>query len=436
MHMIDPLGENNVSALQPDWQAWLQQHLPEERRVLLGQVGAVAARLGMPVYLVGGFVRDALLGLEPNDFDLVVEGTDRGPVGPRLAAALARDLGGAVITHTPFGTATWQTPEGWAVDFATARTETYARPAALPEVRPANLAADLRRRDITINAMALRVGPGGELCDPYHGQADLAAGLIRVLHAGSFEDDPTRLFRVVRYEQRLGFTIEPETHALVAWAWGALDALSADRLRHEFELIFREARASAMLRRLDTLEILRHTHPALRWGEFQAAAAAEIPRLPLAEWALEGPLEPDGLYLTLLLAEAAPAEVEAALGRLNVNRLAAEAVRAATRLPPAGARPSQVAAQLEGWTELALAAAYLRHAAWRAPLQDYLVRGRRLRPVTSGADLIAQGLTPGPLFKEILQAIRAARLDGQVTDAAGEQDLIRQILASKSTYER
>jgi tRNA nucleotidyltransferase (CCA-adding enzyme) len=429
--MTDRLNTDGPADSRPDWQAWLERRLPEARRGLLQQVGELAVRLGLPVYLVGGFVRDVLLGLEPNDFDLVVEGADPSPAAPRLATALARELGGEVTVHAPFGTATWQTPEGWAIDFATARTKTYARPAALPEVQSADLTADLHRRDITINAMALQLGPGGELRDPYHGRADLAARLIRVLHAGSFQDDPTRLFRVVRYEQRLSFRVEPETLAWMTGAWEALEALSADRLRHEFELIFRELRVGAMLGRLAELGLLQHVQPALRWGETQATAAEAIARLPLADWKLAGPVEPDALYLSLMLAEAAPTEVEAALVRLNVNRLTAEAVRAASGLRLAGERPSQVAAQLEGWTETALVAAYVRHAAWRGPLHDYLVRGRRVRPATTGADLIALGLTPGPLFKQILQAVRAARLDGSVTDAAGEQDIIHQMLTAR-----
>jgi tRNA nucleotidyltransferase (CCA-adding enzyme) len=441
--MTDRLDTDSAPESQTDWQAWLERRLPPARRELLLRVGETAVRFGLPVYLVGGFVRDVLLGLEPNDFDLVVEGA-----APQLARALGREIGGEVTTHAPFGTATWLVPEGWvtppsaeaqeswAIDFATARTETYARPAALPEVQPADLNADLRRRDITINAMALRLGPGGGLCDPFHGRADLAARLIRVLHAGSFRDDPTRLFRAVRYEQRLGFWIEPETLAWMGGAWEALDALSADRLRHEFELIFREPRADAMLRRLAQLDILRHVHAALRWDKFQATAAEEISRLPLAEWKLAAPLELDALYLTLMLAEAAPAEVEAALARLNVNRLTADAVRAASGLALAGEKPSQVAAQLDGWTEAALAAAYVRHAAWRGPLHHYLVQGRWVRPALTGTDLIALGLTPGPLFREILQVVRAARLDGQVTDVEGERGLVREMLRSKPNYDR
>jgi hypothetical protein len=175
--------------------------------------------------------------------------------------------------------------------------------------------------------------------------------------------------------------------------------------------------------------------PALRWGAFQATAAEEISRLPLPEWKLTAPLEPDALYLTLMLAEAAPAGVQAALARLNVNRLTADAVRAAVGLALAGAKASQVAEQLDGWPEAALAAAYVRHSAWRGPLHDYLAHGRWVRPALTGADLIALGLTPGPLFKEILQAVRAARLDGQVIDAEGEHDLVRQMLRSKSKYD-
>jgi len=441
--MTDRLDTDGAPESQTDWQAWLERRLPPARRGLLLRVGETALRLGLPVYLVGGFVRDVLLGLEPNDFDLVVEGP-----APHLAMALAREIGGEVTTHAPFGTATWQVPEGWvtppsaeaqeswAIDFATARTETYARPAALPEVQPADLNADLRRRDITINAMALQLGPGGALCDPFHGRADLAARLVRVLHAGSFQDDPTRLFRAVRYEQRLGFCIEPETLAWMGGAWEALEALSADRLRHEFELIFREPCAGAMLDRLARLGILPHVHPALRWDRFQAAAAEEISRLPLAEWKLAAPLEPDAVYVTLMLAEAAPAEVEAALARLNVNRLTGDAVRAASGLALAGEKPSQVAAQLDGWTEAALAAAYVRHAAWRGFIHRYLAQWRWVRPALTGADLIALGLTPGPLFREILQAVRAAQLDGHVTDAEGQRVLVHEMLKSRPPHDR
>src|SRR5512136_333435 len=117
MSMNDRLSLSNPPGPEPDWQSWLESRLPEARRGLLRRAGEMAVRLGMPLYLAGGFVRDGLLNLAPNDFDLVVEGA-----APRLAQALARELGGEVTAHAPFGTATWQTPEGWTIDFATART--------------------------------------------------------------------------------------------------------------------------------------------------------------------------------------------------------------------------------------------------------------------------------------------------------------------------
>ncbi|MGH2524794.1 MAG: CCA tRNA nucleotidyltransferase, partial [Anaerolineales bacterium] len=237
----------------------MEERLPGPRRALLARVGHLAATQQLPVYLVGGFVRDLLLGLSPTDFDFVVEGP-----APALARLVARELGGEVTVHAPFGTATWFSPEGAVIDFASARTERYPQPAALPVVSaPAPISADLSRRDFTINALAVRVDGVyyGQLLDPHHGQADLAAGIVRVLHPHSFQDDPTRLFRAVRYEQRLGFRIAPETVPLIPGSWAALAALTGDRIRHEFEMIFREPNVVPMLARLAELEVLRHVHP-------------------------------------------------------------------------------------------------------------------------------------------------------------------------------
>jgi tRNA nucleotidyltransferase (CCA-adding enzyme) len=405
------------------WQARLDQHLPEGQRRRLANVCQTAQRMGLAVYVVGGFVRDLCLGLAPGDLDLVVEGD-----APRLARAVAREFGGAVTTHAPFGTATWQCPDGSSLDFATARTETYRKPAALPDVTPADIAADLRRRDFTINAMALRLAGEVELLDPFNGQSDLDGRWVRVLYALSFQDDPTRLFRAVRYEQRLDLALAPETLALVGGAWEALAALTGDRVRHELELIFRERRAPAMIARLAALGILWHVHPALDWGPAQARLAALISDLPASAWRLASAPEPDAFYLALLLSEAPSADVEAALARLNINRRVTEAVRAAVSLKLAGTRPRDLVVQLDTLDELAVMAAYVVHAGLRSRLHDYLASWRFVRAETTGDDLVAQGLTPGPRFKEILWEVRAARLEGQVTDAQGEQAIVRRML--------
>jgi len=406
--------------------ALLEKHLSAARRELLAHVRRIAEAGRLPVYLVGGFVRDLLLGLTPDDFDFVVEGD-----APALARAVARELGGEVMAHAPFGTATWFDPGGAAIDFATARTETYPQPAALPVVTPgASIAADLHRRDFTINAMALRVDGAhfGELLDPHGGQSDLAARAVRVLHPGSFVDDPTRLFRAVRYEQRLGFTIASGTLALIPGAWDALAALTGDRVRHEFELIFREPRVVAMLARLAGLDILPYVHPALRWGEREAARAAIIPELPVADWRLASPLEPDALYFALMLGAASPVEVTGALARLNTNGVVSRAVIEGIHLRVAWTRPSEAVAILGELSELGVVVAYVLHEGARAALNDYLARWRFVRAETIGDDLIARGLTPGPQFKRLLWELRAARLDGVITDIAGERELIQRWL--------
>jgi tRNA nucleotidyltransferase (CCA-adding enzyme) len=415
----------------PELAVLLDQRLPPPRRELLHRVSGAAEAAGLPLYLVGGFVRDLLLGLPPGDFDFVVEGP-----APDLVRALARELGGEVTVHADFGTATWLGPDGAALDFTTSRTETYPQPAALPRVRPASISDDLGRRDFTINALAVRVDGErlGELLDPHGGRADLEARLVRVLHPRSFQDDPTRLFRAVRYARRLEFALEPETARLIPGAWEALAALTGDRVRREFELLFREPRAVAMLEQLAALDIPGHVHPALGWGASASERAQAIARLPFAEWKLDAPPEPDALYFALMLEAAADEEVAEALIRLNVNRVVFEAVRQAVGLDPAWSRPSEVAAALDDLSELAVIAVYVLHPAARAEVHAYLSRWRFVRPATTGDDLIGLGLRPGPPFKRILWELRAARLDGEVSDAAGEQALLMQLVAETQKH--
>lgn len=408
----------------PNIAALIEKNLSPTRRDTLQRVSAAARQRQWSLYLVGGFVRDVLLGLAPDDFDLVVEGS-----APQLARVLSQTEGGTLLVHAPFGTATWTPRHGEAVDLASARTETYERPAALPTVSlPASIDTDLGRRDFTINSLAVRLNGEhfGELLDPLGGQADLEARAVRVLQARSFVDDPTRLFRAVRYEQRLDFRIAETTLALVPGAWTSLAALSPDRLRHEFELIFREPRANAMLARLQALEILSHVQPALRWGSAAARRAEALAALPVADWKLAAPPEPDALYFTLLLAEAAPAEVGETLARLNLNRPISEAVQAAVHLRPTWTRPSEAVAVLDGLSELAIIAAYVLRG--HSDLSTYLARWRFVRAMTTGDDLIARGLQPGPEFKRMLWQLRAARLDGIVQTDTEELTLLNQLL--------
>jgi tRNA nucleotidyltransferase (CCA-adding enzyme) len=414
-----------------DVRAALETRLPSARLVRLRQVQQLAADLRSSAYLVGGFVRDLLLGKQLGDFDLVVQtaGEAAATAGPRLALALARRHGGDVTVHSAFGTASWVDPDGEVIDLATARTETYVRPAALPEVLPAaSILADLSRRDFTVNALAIRIDGEsfGEVLDPYQGQDDLTESCIRVLHLHSFQDDPTRIFRGVRYERRLGFQLSDETVALIPGALPVIPALSGERIRHELELIFREPNVPAMLARLAQLGVLRAVHPALDWGQAQLTRAAVVSSLPIDVWQMTGRLDLEIIYLALLLLTAAPDDVGAVLTRLCVRREVNEAVPAALNLRLASTLPSEVVAQLDQVSPMAVATAFVLYPSARATLDRYLAHWRFVGAEMTGTDLLALGLEPGSQFRSILWGLRAARLDGAVVDRAGELALVRQ----------
>ncbi len=231
------------------------------------RIAAVSRETGSPVYLVGGLVRDLLLERENRDLDLVVEGDGLG-----FAARLAEALGGRVREHQAFLTAVVVDAEGFHIDVATARSEFYRAPAALPEVQMSALRQDLFRRDFTINTLAIRLGPEPvpELIDYFGGRNDLKEKTLRVLHSLSFIDDPTRVLRAVRLELRLGFRISAETLRLieVALAEGVFDHLSGGRLREELQLLLDDpALALRGIERLGELGVLRVVHPRLEIGD-------------------------------------------------------------------------------------------------------------------------------------------------------------------------
>src|SRR5512136_2086958 len=233
----------------------LRAALAETDWILLQRLAEIAARAGMSLYIVGGPVRDCLVRRVVTDLDLTTEGDAH-----RLARAMARELGGAWKKFDRFGTAKLILPgRDKPIDLATSRTETYAHPGALPDVARGTIETDLIRRDFTINAMAIRLDgeQQGTLIDLHGGESDLYSGKLRVLHERSFEDDPTRLFRGVRFEQRFGFAFAFDTERLIAPALPVIEQVSGDRLRHELELIFCEMQPLKVLTRLNELGVLR-----------------------------------------------------------------------------------------------------------------------------------------------------------------------------------
>ncbi|HEU4737307.1 MAG TPA: hypothetical protein VFS48_09820 [Solirubrobacterales bacterium] len=330
-----------------------------------------------PVYLVGGAVRDLLLGQERGDIDLVIEGD---------AAALASRLGAEVVSHERFGTAKVRL-DGHEVDIASARSESYPHPGALPVVEPrAELAADLRRRDFTINAMALPLQGEPRLIDPHGGQADLALRQLRVLHDGSFADDPTRAIRAARYATRFGF--EPEEHTFALLRKADLGAVSADR---------REA------------ELLRLA------SEAEAARGFAL----LAEWGLLE-LRPDGAELVESAGELLAEEPWRSLAPRDRTLLTAAIGPSRREVDLAGAEPARpseavaLAAPCDG-VDLILARAL--GAEW---IDRYLREWRDIRLEIDGSDLIEAGLSQGPALGRGLQEALRRKRDGEISGRGEE----------------
>jgi tRNA nucleotidyltransferase (CCA-adding enzyme) len=350
---------------------------------------AAAGRRG--VHLVGGAVRDLLLGREPAELDVVVEG-DPEPV----AAA----LGGAHVTHDRFGT--WSVvADGCRYDLAMARAEAYARPGALPDVRPAGIEEDLGRRDVTVNALALDLADGTLRGAP-GALEDLEAGVLRVLHPRSFVDDPTRLWRLARYRGRLGFAVEPQTAALAREAVrsGALRTVSGPRLGNELRLALAEPDPVAALRAAVELGLAP-------WLE---------PDPERVERAL-GLLPQDGRREVAVLAAAVVPRAAEVVGTLGLPADWVRAVADAAALRPrarelVGARPSEVARLLE---RLAVeAAAAVGAEGPEEEVRRFLERDRHVRLHVGGEDLIAAGVPRGPEVGRRLRAVRDRVLDGEV----------------------
>ncbi len=340
------------------------------------RVREAASASGSEAYLVGGAVRDALLGAARADLDLVVGG-DPGP--------LVEALGDTARTHDRFGTATVLTPEG-PIDVATARTETYAHPGALPEVRAAGIGEDLARRDFTVNALAVPIAGAFELIDPTGGLGDLRAGVLRLLHAGSITDDPTRALRAARYAARLG--LAPAPHSLELIEAADFSTVSGDRVdaelaklasedepRRGFELLDRWGLIELAPGAGDRLDAVVDLLGSPRWRE-------EVPRAEAVRAALVGPSAVvDGLL------RAAPASPSAAVDLAR------------------GAAPA----------ELVLARAL--GAEW---LDRYLGEWRGVRLEIGGEDLLAAGVPQGPAVGRGLAAALRAKLDGETSGRDAE----------------
>lgn len=394
----------------------LTDQISEIETARLDQLAALAAGLGIRAWLVGGAVRDALLGRDSLDLDITVEGD-----GGSLAQAVAQAWGARLVAHDRFGTYVIEAG-AWHVDIATARRETYPRAGALPLVEPGSLEDDLLRRDFTFNAMALPLGADlDQLCDPLNGLSDLRQGLVRGLHPATFLDDPTRIIRAARYVARFAGRLEEQTQVWLcsALAQGALGLVTGPRLWGELSRVLPEATMPEAIRLLDC------------WGALEPlglrlAEPSELHTLAAREDGLRPPLTSWDTAMAALGMLSGP-QISAVADNFELSaseRTAAESAASLANDPPdcalaAGTKNSELCECLGDRPEAGLLALWVRHPSARGAVERFL-RVRDSRADVTGDDLQAAGYTPSPGFRPALQAALRAKLNH---DASREEQL-------------
>jgi len=442
----------------------LEATLPPGRLALLLAVAEIAHQQRKAVFIVGGFVRDLLIEIPSVDFDLVVEGD-----AIELAQTVVGKYGGRATSHSRFGTAKWliatdtsrtlkllypdllehitesdqEIPLPESLDFVTARTEFYSHPTALPTVEQGSIKLDLHRRDFTINTLALQLdGPHyGELHDYWGGLSDLNNGILRVLHSLSFIDDPTRILRAARFEQRFGFRIDNRTLELLKEALPLLDRVSGDRIRHEIDSILIEKNVTKELLRLSELGVLKQIHPDLIWDNWLSDRFSYLTATNYAQMWFDKRLrrldnEHKQTLYTIWCIRLDQRQVRGVIKRLKLVAKLKENILSACQLWPSlpelkGKSPSEIVEILNPVPPIALQAAYfstsddeIKHI-----FELYINNWIKTSPAVTGNDLQQMGVPPGPQYKSILQRLRNARLDGEINDDNGELALLNDLLA-------
>lgn len=405
---------------------------------LLQTLGEVARDTGCHAYAVGGFVRDLLLHVNNLDLDVVIEGD-----GLAYAKRLAKKLGGRVRTHEKFGTAVVKLPDGLKIDIATARLEYYEYPAAMPTVELSSIKLDLYRRDFTINAMAIHLNPDtfGTLVDFFNCQNDLKDRQIRILHNLSFVEDPTRIFRAIRFEQRMGFRIGRHTEKLIknAVKMELFDRFFGHRFFNELTSILSEENPLPAISRMADLGLLRFLHPTLRIDQ-KLTMILEETRQALAWYRLlyfDQPCRQWLVYLMALMSGLTAREVMSFCERFEVplrhrQFLLREKI-AITRISQIMKRalPDRPSGFYHLFKELSPEGllhlmGLTKKKAGKKAVSLYVTEWSQLKPEIDGNDLEKMGYQSGPLYGTILRRLHDARLDGLVHDRATETAFVKE----------
>lgn len=406
--------------------------LPEVQ-TLISNIASLATQLNIPCYLVGGVVRDLLLNIptHDSDIDFVFEGD-----AIKFGNELVKKYAGKLTTYQKFHTAIWHLPQTFdfrlsTIDLITARKESYQSAGALPTVTPSSIDDDLHRRDFPINSMAIRLDGEhfGKLLDPLNGAVDLENKIICVLHDKSFLDDPTRIFRAIRYETRYSFSLEPSTLNLInSESLSILSKLSGERIRNEFDLILDEEKVSQILLRVAKLGILNSIHGKL--PEFKQDDADYLDM----DSRLDIPADRRTMGYMLWFMDLSEEEVFSICNRLDFSNELTLAVWSAAQLKRSlqhlvDSKPSVWAYALEKLPLLSIYAVYL--VSGEDSLLSYISIWRHVKPHTTGDDLKSRGLIPGPQFREILSQLRTAWLDGVLTSKTQEEELLNKLIAEQ-----
>jgi tRNA nucleotidyltransferase (CCA-adding enzyme) len=417
--------------------------LPQELKKIISLARQVSLQTGMPAYLVGGSVRDLILGGKNFDLDITVQGD-----GVIFARRLAEKLKVELIIHERFKTATLILPQDFKLDVATTRSEIYPLPAALPQISAGGLREDLARRDFTINTLAVKIDSGrkNEIIDLFGGQTDLAAGKIRILHALSFKDDPTRVLRALRFSCRFGFKIEPKTLALLKTAinQGYLAKVNPHRLRDELILLLKENDPFKPIKALSSLGALSCIFPKLK---VDRATQILFKRLTLQmDWLAENfplrrPLDRWLVYFAILLAPLNPAQIKQAINRLGLRKGEAKRLLAYYQgrskligvLSKKELAPDKIFYLVEplSYETIILLKATVKNKNLQKHIFDFFSIYNGMRICVGGDDLRILGVLPGPEYQKILAKVLAAKLKGQVNGRQTELALVKKLAAEK-----
>jgi len=379
------------------------------------------------VYVVGGVVRDLILDREPGDIDLSVVGDAKV-----FAATLANRMGASNPVESQFLTykIVLRDLDGLSeIDVVNARSETYAGPAALPDITPGSIDDDLKRRDFTINSMAISLNDSdwGTLFDPTNGFADTMRKRIKVHHDESYVIDPTRIFRTVRYAVRLGYSIDSRTIELISHTLDNIGRLSGARIRHEFELMLTELNRVDILKKSEELGLLAAISPSLRVG----AKALQVLEAQAEDGSISSEMTDLLAIATFGLNEDEAKQVvlrfdgpgdwgESILGNAALSKLVAV-------LDEPNIKPSEVSEILQP-IPLASINAYIAAGPplpRRDRMTDYITRIRFIQPKLSGTDLLSEGIPEGPVIGKLMDVVRRAKLDGTVNTKQEELDLAK-----------